>query len=50
MFYCYEIKNLLLFQDRDENGKRGGEVEVPLYAVAKGEVPAGLCNSLHDVV
>ncbi|XP_036969886.1 ubiquitin carboxyl-terminal hydrolase CYLD [Acanthopagrus latus] len=27
--------------DMDENGKRGGEVEVPLYAVAKGEVPAG---------
>lgn len=27
--------------DRDENGKRGGEVEVPLHAVAKGEVPAG---------
>lgn len=50
MFYCYECKNLLLFQDRDENGKRGGEVEVPLHAVAKGEVPAGLSNSLHDVV
>lgn len=50
MFYCYECKNLVLFQDRDENGKRGGEVEVPLHAVAKGEVPAGLSNSLHDVV
>ncbi|XP_038570967.1 ubiquitin carboxyl-terminal hydrolase CYLD isoform X1 [Micropterus salmoides] len=26
--------------DTDENGKRGGEVEVPLQLVAKGEVPA----------
>ncbi|XP_068581144.1 ubiquitin carboxyl-terminal hydrolase CYLD [Cebidichthys violaceus] len=26
--------------DTDENGKRGGEVDVPLYEVAKGEVPA----------
>nr|XP_046246822.1 ubiquitin carboxyl-terminal hydrolase CYLD [Scatophagus argus] len=25
--------------DIDENGKRGGEVEVPLHVVAKGEVP-----------
>ncbi|CAK6976420.1 ubiquitin carboxyl-terminal hydrolase CYLD [Scomber scombrus] len=27
-------------QDTDENGKTGGEVEVPLQAVAKGEIPA----------
>ncbi|CAG5862983.1 unnamed protein product [Menidia menidia] len=27
--------------DTDENGKRGGEVVVPLDSVAKGEVPAG---------
>ncbi|XP_044055834.1 ubiquitin carboxyl-terminal hydrolase CYLD isoform X2 [Siniperca chuatsi] len=26
--------------DTDENGKRGGEVEVPLHSVARGEVPA----------
>lgn len=26
--------------DTDENGKRGGEIEVPLHLVAKGEVPA----------
>ncbi|KAI3369102.1 hypothetical protein L3Q82_026072, partial [Scortum barcoo] len=26
--------------DMDENGKRGGEIEVPLHLVAKGEVPA----------
>ncbi|XP_062279810.1 ubiquitin carboxyl-terminal hydrolase CYLD [Scomber scombrus] len=26
--------------DTDENGKTGGEVEVPLQAVAKGEIPA----------
>ncbi|KAM9357788.1 ubiquitin carboxyl-terminal hydrolase CYLD [Symphorus nematophorus] len=26
--------------DTDENGKRGGEIEVPLHSVAKGEVPA----------
>ncbi|XP_070688473.1 ubiquitin carboxyl-terminal hydrolase CYLD isoform X2 [Pempheris klunzingeri] len=26
--------------DTDENGKRGGEIEVPLQLVAKGEVPA----------
>ncbi|KAM6922029.1 ubiquitin carboxyl-terminal hydrolase CYLD [Xenentodon cancila] len=27
--------------DTDETGKRGGEVQVPLDSVAKGEVPAG---------
>ncbi|XP_010764854.1 ubiquitin carboxyl-terminal hydrolase CYLD [Notothenia coriiceps] len=26
--------------DKDESGKRGGEVEVPLHEVVKGEVPA----------
>ncbi|XP_076583196.1 ubiquitin carboxyl-terminal hydrolase CYLD [Chaetodon auriga] len=26
--------------DTDENGKRGGEIEVPIQLVAKGEVPA----------
>lgn len=38
------------FQDTDENGKRGGEVDVPLQMVAKGEVPQGLSSSLRDDV
>ncbi len=42
--------SLCCFQDTDENGKRGGEVEVPLHLVAKGEVPAGLSHFLHDEV
>lgn len=29
-------------QDTDENGMMGGEIEVALHQVAKGEVPAGL--------
>ncbi|TNN63930.1 Ubiquitin carboxyl-terminal hydrolase CYLD [Liparis tanakae] len=36
--------------DTDENGKRGGEVDVPLHLVAKGEVPQGLSNSSRDDV
>lgn len=39
------------FQDTDENGKTGGEIEVPLHMVAKGEVPAGLngCSAHVEV-
>lgn len=32
-------------QDTDENGMRGGEMEVPLNQLAKGEVPSGLSIS-----
>ncbi|XP_014844782.1 PREDICTED: ubiquitin carboxyl-terminal hydrolase CYLD-like [Poecilia mexicana] len=27
--------------DKDENGKRGGEIKLPLYMVSKGECPSG---------
>ncbi|KAM4739111.1 ubiquitin carboxyl-terminal hydrolase CYLD isoform 2-T2 [Anableps anableps] len=27
--------------DKDENGKRGGEVKLPLHMVTKGEIPSG---------
>lgn len=35
------------FQDTDENGQTGGEVEVPLQCVAKEEAPAGVSSGHH---
>lgn len=35
-------KVLFVFQDKDENGKTGGVIKVPIDSVAKGEVPTGL--------
>lgn len=48
MHYIYNFLSLG-FQDTDENGKTGGEVEVPLQSVAKGEVAAGSSNYLHNL-
>lgn len=48
MSNLHYIYHFFFFQDKDESGKRGGEVEVPLHEVVKGEVPAGSSHSLHD--